>query len=68
MRQALVRHRGEQYTASARRPDPTIHSAPHSGHTTWSPSPRSAAIRALVRRTIRQCLERHTDEQYTAPG
>ncbi|QKZ15917.1 hypothetical protein HUT05_00010 [Streptomyces chartreusis] len=54
LRQVLVLHRAERYAVSVRRPG-------------WSLSPRSAATRALARRTIRECLERRA-EQYTAPG
>ncbi|GIF13517.1 hypothetical protein [Actinoplanes teichomyceticus] len=64
LRHALVRHRGEQNTADNGRSKPAAHSAPHCGHVTRRSS-LTAAIRARLRRTVRQCRARHAGEQNT---
>ncbi|BBH70737.1 hypothetical protein ACTI_74220 [Actinoplanes sp. OR16] len=64
LRHDLVRHRGEQNTADNGRSRPATHSAPHCGQATRC-SCLTAAIRARLRRTVRQCRARHADEQNT---
>lgn len=67
-RQARVRQRGEQSTASERRSTPATQAVPHAGHST-RPAPFNSAItRRRNRRSRRHDLARHAVEQNTASG
>ncbi|MEU2288473.1 hypothetical protein ABZ614_42385 [Streptomyces sp. NPDC013178] len=68
LRQALVRHLGEQYKASDRRSTSDTHRTPHSGHSASPTPPWTAARRLRSRCAVRHCLARQADEQKTAPG
>ncbi|MEU3920104.1 hypothetical protein [Streptomyces sp. NPDC029004] len=63
--QARLRQRGEQYLAEAGWSTPTVQPVPHSGQFAV-PASWTASVLALVRRSLRQCRARQTDEQNTA--
>ncbi|WP_158778947.1 hypothetical protein [Streptomyces cellulosae] len=64
-RQALTRHRGEQYTADHARSTPTVQHRPHTGHSACSPDWIATTLSRVCSST-RQCRDLHLPEQNTA--
>ncbi|MFJ6486798.1 MULTISPECIES: hypothetical protein [unclassified Streptomyces] len=60
-----MRQAGEQCTADIKWSTPTVHTIPHCGHEAVTPA-FTASVRALARRTRRQCRERRASSQNTA--
>lgn len=65
-RQARVRHRWEQYFASARWSAPATHFFPHTAQVRCDSALRSAVIFDRLLRSHRQWRLRHAAEQYCA--